>query len=275
MNRLQKKCIIASIGFHLSLLVILFVSAAFLARDTGPAFKPIDFVPVRVIEGALAGGGNPDANPLPPAPPAPQPPAPVTPPVQEQVKVEQPKELPKPEPVKIEKPGPAPAPPKAKPVKQPPQISTTLVTGKPTTNKTPAKPASTAKDDERKKVAEQFGKAAAGLRNKLAPTTSIELRGIGGGGDTYAGVQQTILSTYDRAWISPQGVNKSEAIVEVEVTVESDGSVSSAHITTPSGDAQVDRSVEKALRSVSSIPGWDGKKRTVEFSFNTRAKEMI
>jgi TonB family protein len=273
MNRLQKKCIIASIGFHLSLLIILFVSAAFLARDTGPSFKPIDFVPVNVIEGALAGGGNPNANPLPPAPPAPTP-APVTPPVPEQVKVEQPKEVPKPEVVKIERPGPAPAP-KPKPVKQAPQISTQLVTGKPTTNKTPSKPSSASKDNERKKAAEQFGKAVAGLRNNLAPTTSIDLRGLGGGGDTYAGVQQTILSTYDRAWISPEGMDTSEAVVEVRVTIESDGTVSSAHITTPSGDARVDSSVQKALRNVTSIPGWDGKKRTVEFSFKSRAKEII
>ena len=275
MNRLQKECIIASIGFHLSLLIILFVSAAFLARDTGPAFKPIDFIPDKIIEGALAGGGNPNANPPPPTPPVQQPPAPVTPPVQQQVRVEPPKDTPKPDPIKIERPGPAPAP-KPKPVKQTPQISTTLVTGKPTTSKTPSKESSTAKDDQRKKAAEQFSKAAAGLRNKLAPTTSIDIHyGPGGGGDTYAGVQQAILSTYDRVWISPEGMDTSEAVVEVEVTIESDGTVSSAHITTPSGDARVDSSVQRALRNVSSIPGWDGKKRTVEFSFKSRAKEII
>ena len=275
MNRLQKKCIIASIGFHLSLLIILFVSAAFLARDTGPAFKPIDFIPDKVIEGALAGGGDPKANPPPPTPTVQQPPAPVTPPVQPQVRVEPPKDTQKPDPIKIERPGPAPAP-KPKPVKQTPQISTTLVTGKSNTTKTPVKPSPTAKNDDGKKAADQVNKTIARLSNKLAPTTSIDIHyGPGGGGETYAGVQQTILSTYDRAWISPDGMDKSEAIVEVEVIIESDGTVSSAHITTSSGDARVDQSVKQALNRVSSIPGWDGKKRTVEFSFNTRARESI
>ena len=271
MNRLQKKCAIVSAGLHLLLLLVLFVGPGFLPSSDAPALTPIDWVPVKIVEGKLAGGGNPNANPPPPAPPAPTPPAPVAPPTPP-VKIEQPKQdLPKPAVVKLEKPIPTLTP---KPVKQTPQVSTVLVTGKPT-DKTAAKPTSNSKDDERRHIADQLGRAATGLRNNLAPTTTIDLRGPGGGGETYAGVEQAILSVYDRAWISPEGMDASEAVVEVSVTIEADGTVSSSHITTSSGDARVDKSVQQALDRVSSIPGWDGKRRTVEFSFKSRAKELI
>jgi TonB family protein len=273
MNRLQKKCIIVSAGIHLLLAIMLLFGPGFLSSgDNSPVIKPIDFVPTKVVEDAISGGGNPNANPLPPEPPAPQPPAVVTAPAVQQVQIEQPKDVPKPPLVKIvEKPVPAPV---TKPEKHLPDVSTALVTSKPTTKPT-AKPSSTAKDAERKRAAEQFARAAAGLRNNLAPTTSLELRGPGGGGETYAGVQQTVLSTYDRVWISPEGMDTSEAVVEVKVTIESDGTVSSASITKRSGDARVDQSVQRALDRVTSIHGWDGKRRTVEFSFKSRAKENV
>ncbi|HWD94495.1 MAG TPA: TonB family protein [Verrucomicrobiae bacterium] len=273
---MQKKCFIVSIGFHLSLAVILIVGPAFLSSsDDSRVVKPIDFVPVKIVEGELAGGGNPNANPPPPAPPAPAPPAAITPLAlptpTPPVKIEPPKEEPKPEVARVERPVPVPKP---KPAKSTPQVSTTLVTSKPET-KTASKTTSNSKEAEKRKAAEQVGRAIAGLRNNLAPTTSIDLRGPGGGGETYAGVEQAILSIYDRAWISPVGMDASEAEVKVSVTIESDGTVSSSRITQPSGDARVDRSVQQALDRVTSIPGWDGKRRTVEFSFKSRAKEII
>src|SRR5262249_35299889 len=111
MNRFQKKCFIVSMGLHLLLAVILIVGPAFLSsRGNEQAVTPIDFIPVKVVEGAITGGGNPNANPPPPAPPAP--PTPVTPPPQ-QAKVEQPKDVPKPDPIKIEKSAPTSKPAKS------------------------------------------------------------------------------------------------------------------------------------------------------------------
>ncbi len=160
-----------------------------------------------------------------------------------------------------------------RPVKQAPQISTKLITRNSHDKAINSKPTSNAKDQD-KKSADQIGKAIAGLHNNLAPTTTIDLRGPGGGGETYAGVEQAILSAYDRVWVSPEGMDTSEAVVEVSVTIEADGTVTSAHITRPSGDARVDKSVQRALEQISSIPGWDGKRRTVEFTFKSRAKEL-
>lgn len=268
MNRTQKKCLIVSTGLHVLLGLILIFGPGFLPSRNPPAITPIDFIPSKIIEGAMAGGGNPNANPPPPAPPDVHPPAPVTPLVQ-RVKVEQPKDVPPPEPIKRNDPVPDPAP---KPAKHEIKVDTHLVK-RTSSDKTPSKPSSNAQDIERKRFAEQVGRAAAGLKNNIAPTASIDLRGPGGGGETYAGVEQAILSAYDHVWESPEGMDTSEAVVEVSVTIEANGSISSARITKPSGDARVDRSVQRALDHVSSIPGWDGKQRTVEFSFKSRANE--
>ena len=86
MNRLQKKCVIASAGFHLLLLLILFIGPAFLSsRNQVDDLPVVDFIPSKLIDAPFAGGGNPNVAPPPPAPqppvgqpppPAPQPPPP-------------------------------------------------------------------------------------------------------------------------------------------------------------------------------------------------------
>lgn len=267
MNRTQKKCLIVSTGLHVLLGLILIFGPGFIPSRNPPQVTPIDFIPSKIIEGAMAGGGNPNANPPPPAPPDVHPPAPVTPPEQH-VKVEQPKD-PQPEPVKRNDPVPDLS---AKPPKHQIDVNLTEVKRK-STDRTNSKPSSNSRDTERKREADAVGRAIAGMRNKFAPTTSIDLKGPGGGGETYAGAAQAILSAFDHVWEAPEGMDTSEAVVEVSVTIDSNGSVTSAHITKPSGDARVDRSVQQALEHVSSIPGWDGKERTVEFSFTSRANE--
>ena len=74
MNRIQKKCFIASTGFHLLLMVILLVGPAFLSSSSKTDNRPmIDIVPLKTIDEAMApSGGNPNARP---PEPQPQPPA--------------------------------------------------------------------------------------------------------------------------------------------------------------------------------------------------------
>ncbi len=63
MNRLQKKCFIASTGLHLTLSLVLLVGPAFLSPKSQQQNVPlIDFVPAKLIESSLAGGGNPNAE---------------------------------------------------------------------------------------------------------------------------------------------------------------------------------------------------------------------
>ena len=64
MDRLQKKCFIASAGFHLLLALILLIGPAFLTSKSTPENVPLlDFVPVRTVDSLLSGGGDPKATP--------------------------------------------------------------------------------------------------------------------------------------------------------------------------------------------------------------------
>src|SRR5271154_2930606 len=77
MNRLQKKCVIATAGFHLLLLVILFVGPAFFnSKPKVDDSQVLDIIPANLIDAAFNSGVK---NATPPAPkivqpaPAPEP----------------------------------------------------------------------------------------------------------------------------------------------------------------------------------------------------------
>ncbi len=69
MNRLAKKCVIASAGLHLLLFVILLVGPAFLSEKNAVNDMPVlDVIPSKLVDDLMSGGGNPNAQPPPPAP---------------------------------------------------------------------------------------------------------------------------------------------------------------------------------------------------------------
>src|SRR5882724_3828974 len=103
MNRLQKKCAIATAGFHLLLLVILFVGPAFFWSREKPDETPVlDMIPANLVDAATTGVRG--AQPPPPAPVVPPAPTP-TPPT--------------PTPPAVTPPAPVPTPEKVEPVKPP------------------------------------------------------------------------------------------------------------------------------------------------------------
>ena len=114
MNRLQKKCLIATVGVHLLLLLILIVGPAFFApRPKADDLQVLDVIPANLIDAAFSSGvanaaPPPPAPVTPPTPPTPPPPVPVVVPP-----------APVPEPVKpvrnVEKPDLKPVEPVAKP----------------------------------------------------------------------------------------------------------------------------------------------------------------
>src|SRR5476651_1861537 len=84
MNRLQKKCVIATAGFNLLLLVILFVGPAFFnSKPKVDDTQVLDVIPANLIDAAFNSGVK-AAQPPPPTPivtppqpqPTPTPPAP-------------------------------------------------------------------------------------------------------------------------------------------------------------------------------------------------------
>ena len=289
MNRLQPKCFIASAGFHLLLMVILLVGPAFLSSKSKLDNSPIlDVIPGKLIDAAFSGGGNPNAKPPPPAPPTP--PAP---------QVAQP--APAPEPPKVRAPEPPPEPEKevksAKPdpnsletsddhKRKKPEVSTTAVTRKADTAKTVKTPSTTTSTDNeerrvadaRRRAADLIGASARSLRNDVSSGTTIEAFGPGGGDEVYAPYDQAVRSIYWHAWMPPEDTASDAAITKATVTIASDGSVLSARILKPSGDASVDRSVQRTLDRVTFIApfpeGAKDKQRTYTINFNLKAKRL-
>ena len=73
MNPLQKKCVLATAGFHLLLLVILFLGPGFFNRQTPPDTLPtLKIIPANAVDAALNSGST-AATPAPPTPPPPTP----------------------------------------------------------------------------------------------------------------------------------------------------------------------------------------------------------
>ena len=294
MDRLQKKCFFASTGLHLLLLLILLVGPAFVGSKSKPDTTPVlDYVALKTVDDALSGGGNPKANP-PPAPfekPQPAPPAPV-------VKPAPPPPTPEvrePDPPKDEvKEVPPPKDPESslepsndrKPKK--PTIEFTPVVRPARDAKAEAKAKAEAQAREeaheyarqeaawRRRAAAAFSSAGNSLAEGVAGSTSIELRGPGGGGVPYANFLQEVKSVYQRAWIVPDGITDENATVAASVTIARDGTVVSSRITRSSGSAAVDQSVRVTLERVKwAAPLPDDAKenqRTVSINFNVATK---
>lgn len=273
MNRLQKKCVIATAGFHLLLLVILLVGPAFFnPKPKVDNSKVIDVIPSNLIDEVLNSGvkgaqpppapivppPQPQSQPTPPAPkPVVQPaPAPKQTFVQKVAKIFEPE--PKPEPEKqISKPVENQTHKKIQPNLEP------VVRPSPKSS-TPAK----SKDDSQlaKNIAEN-------LRNKLSSPTEINVPGDSS--VAYANYATVVKSVYDHAWTLPDSVAKDENIT-VSVTIANDGTVISSRIVTPSGDSPADASVQRTLDRVKFVAAFpDGateKERTYTIIFNPQVK---
>jgi len=272
MNRLAKKCLIASAALHLLLFVILLVGPAFLSEKSTVNDMPVlEVIPSKLVDELMSGGGNPNAKPPPPAPlPEPVKPEP------KPEKVVKPEPVVK-EPVKIVKPEPV---PDEKVTQKPkPQISTKLVTRSDTDPKAreqaKAEAQAKARADAAKRAAE-FKTALRSLKEGLSSSTTIEVPGPGG--EAYANYGQAVISVYQHAWVKPDDVTQEVTIVQATVTIARDGTVLSAHITKSSGNSSVDKSVQRTLERVKFVaPFPEGAKepqRDFNLEFNLKAKQL-
>lgn len=287
MNRLQKKCLIATAGLHLLMLVILLVGPGFFAAKPKPDDSPVlDVIPANLIDAAFSSGvaaaQPPPPTPvvkLPEPPPAPEP--------------EPPKPAPRPEPVKPPDPEPVKPPDKIspddlKPVdKIPPKKTPDHITKsdlKPIVRKTPPKTdnsAAEAEAKEQKRLRDQrtkaFQRAARSIKDNSSSATTVEMPGTSS--VSYANYASVVKSVYTQAWTPPDDAANDEANVRVSVVIGRDGSVITSRMLTPSGDAGVDRSVQRTLDRVNFIaPFPDGskeKEKTFIINFNLKAKRML
>lgn len=293
MSRLQKKCFIAASGLHLLLVVILLVGPAFLAAHSRKTedkdFKIMDVIPGKLIDAAFSGGGT--LNPAPPAPapaptPAPIPPAPT--PVQTK---------PTPAPPEPVKPAPTkPAPPdkddlalhkvtKTAPgkTKDDAPLQKVIRTAKNTTASKTTSEADTAAEARAQRLAAgkaraaAIGKSLSRLNSNLSTGVDVDIPGPGGA--AYANYADALASTYYHAWTLPDEASDDNASVKVKVTLARDGSVISARVIHSSGNAVLDRSVERALNRVKSFePFPEGAKdatRTFNFEFQPKFRKLI
>jgi TonB family protein len=266
MNRLQKKCVIVTAGVHLLLLLILIVGPAFFSpKPKEDDLQVLDVIPANLID-APFNSGVANAQPPPPVP-AVTPPVPVpvvTPPEPVPPKVEPPKPV-------IKDPEKALTPTEKPKEVHKPQISTQLVT-RPTSKASPD--ANKANDAAR---ARAIRNALRKLKNNLTSATTVDMPGDSS--VAYANYASAVKSIYDEAWTLPDHIANDEEITKASVTIASDGTVITARIVTPSGDENVDASVQRALERVKSIApfpeGSTDKERTYIINFNPKTKQML
>jgi TonB family protein len=288
MNRLQKKCLIATAGFHLLLvLTIVFGSAFFTSRPKPDDAQLLDVIPANLIDAAFNSGvkAAPTPAPTPPQPvqqpPTPQPPQPkpvVTPPPPQPAPslVQRVEHLFKPEPEKLPPDDTKSVEPAEKPAKPKHEIKVSM--------KPVVRTASKSTDTRDAEAARQAAKeanlrkaiiaAARAIKEHASSATTVEMPGTSS--VSYANYSSVVKSVYERAWTLPDNTSSADANTRVSVTIGSDGTVISSRILDPSGDAGVDASVQRTLDRVTFVaPFPDGakeKEKTFIINFNLKAK---
>ena len=125
----------------------------------------------------------------------------------------------------------------------------------------------------RKNVSQVIG----GIRTGLSSSVTIEGIGEGGtGGPAYANYGQAIKSLFDQAWYdAPTEIADNSLTTEVRVVISRDGTVV-ARIVRRSGNIVLDKSVERAMLRVRTVPPFpEGAKdieRIYQIKYNLEAK---
>jgi len=303
MSRLEKKCLVASAGFHATLFLLLFVAPLlWVSKQQSISLPELNFVPSRLLDGVMSSGGSPTAQ-------APPPPA-ATRPAQPQLTVVAPP--PKPETaapkeeVKPEKPEPQPVQARQQRRADPMPTEKKLPTAKADDTDdsadvkgskrrvrldfTRASGKSKPADDARSQAqaAARAAQAAADARSAqisrivgaigqgISSGTAIDVPGPGGA--AFADYQVFVQSVYQRAWVPPPDLADTSATVEATVVILRNGTVESFRVTKGSGHAALNKSVARLDRIsfVARFPdGAPDEKRTFIIDFELRSKRPL
>jgi TonB family protein len=312
MNRLEKKCVIASTAFHTTLLGILLFGSALMPGPSEKAFNPITVYSSAAVSDALSSGPSAPANlapaPAPPAAPAnPQPEATPKPKAQPQPDPVQPPkavphETPKPPVDRVEIPKDIKIPKNSKvkpdkislpdtkeatvkPPKEPHKIvldskNSKLAMRKPDESaKAAQEAAQNAANDARKKTAREIASSLKNISKNLSSSTLVDTQFVSGNGtpgEVSVNYRELIASIYYNAWSASADLDDTTPVVLATVTIARNGNVISARITKPSGNAAMDRSIANVLQTVTFIEpfpsGSTDQERTVTVKFNLLAK---
>lgn len=272
-------------GLHVLLIGILLFGAAFLASEPKDESRPVltAFDPTMVND-LLTKGGNPNVQVAPPTS-VPQ----AAPPQIKPVETPKPVEPPRPKQVvheKVETPEPVaknkisddePKPKKRESLSSDELKLTKPRVSKPVKNRDRDQSDSKAKEyADARRAAQNFERSVRNLSKELSTSTAVELPGPGGGGPLSAAYRDIVASTYDGAWSSPADLNDENAKVSITVTIARNGRVINGHISRPSHNAAMDRSVQNLLDTVTFIApfpeGSSDSERTFEIILTVRAK---
>lgn len=306
MNRLQKKCLIATVGFHLLLVLTLLFGSAFFNRraDTPDDTQVLEVIPPTILEAALNSGvknapapapqptpapqvkivqppaplPKPQPQPQPQPAPEPPPPKPVATPPTPTPKPE-PARQPTPEPKVAQSPEPAPKP-APKPTPKPHEIKVNLnqvTRNAPSVAEARAAAAARAQERQRQARLKAIAAAATAIEKNASSSTEVEMPGDGS--VSFANYASVVRTVYERAWIPPNDTASDDANIKVRVTINSDGKVTASRILDRSGDSRVDASVQRTLDRVDFVapfpPGAKEKEKTFIINFNLKAKRML
>lgn len=292
MNRLQKKCLIATAGTHLLLIVALLCSGFITSKPKTDNVPLLDVIPENVVEAAINSGVR---NPVKPPPEAIKPPESQ---IEKPPMPEPPKPEPKPEPAPEKTPEPElPKPdksnepdvkvvvkPQPKPKPHTPVVDLTVKI------KNPTKPTvkDTRAEDEAREAREQQRVRDARLRAIRSATSSISKNFSsatdvsmpeGEGTVSFASYASVVKSIYEAKWQAPDDAANDQAVTKVSVTIARDGRVVESHVVSPSGDSKVDASVRRTLNNVKFIrefpEGAKESEKTFIINFNLQAKRSF
>jgi TonB family protein len=305
-NRLQKKWFIASATMHSMLLALLLFSPAFMSSQKKVETIPvITFIPGKLIDEQMLGGGSPNASSPPRSETTPplSPPQAQPPPEPEPPRIERNVQPPKaaeaellpvksskkadaePVPVNTKKntkqtpPAKSPAtetPPNQKTQKKRPEIKIPDSDKSFDTKKdADAKARAKAEAKRRADYAATLREVSENLGKNLSTGTAIEP--LGPGGEAYAYYGWIVVKYFEDAW-NPSDVAESDGSVKVTVTIRRDGTVHSFEITQRSGSSALDKSVQRAMERVKSVPafpeGATEERRSFKLNFNLKAKRL-
>jgi TonB family protein len=294
MDRLGRKCFVASCGMHVMLvIVVLFGAAFFTPEKKAPPVDNLTMIPSRLIDDALSGGGgNPKIAPsdakikgdtLDPVPvqptPQPQPPKPKV--------IEKPQPKPQePTPPKIETPKPTTKtipkdPPKTttKPKEAPLELTPV---NKSKTDREKAKKEAEAKARAAEQAAQdRLAKAVGNVRKSMKQgfTSGTAVEVSGPGGEAYASYRSFVFAAYDNAWQVQPDIADDDAVVVARIVIHRTGRIISASISERSGMSALDKSVQRALDGVKSLPPFPestrDQERTFVIEFSLKAKRLV
>jgi TonB family protein len=294
MDRLGKKCFVASCGMHgVLVLVVLFGAAFFTPEKKAPPVDNLTMIPSKLIDDALSGGGgNPkiapsDAkiqgdtlNPVPPQPakPQPEPPKPKV--------IEKPQPKLEPTPPKIETPKPTTKtipkdPPKtaAKPKEAPLELTPVnkSKTDREKARKEAEAKARAAEQAAQDRLAKALGNVRKNMKQGFTSGTAVEVSGPGG--EAYASYRSFVFAAYDNAWQVQPDIADDDAAVVARIVIHRTGRIISAAISERSGMSALDKSVQRALDGVKSLPPFPestrDQERTFVIEFSLKAKRLV